>query len=197
VLHEVLSDLAAGTGAGFVLFSAVLGVIVLLYQPSRGEEWESAARGKEWARNWGLTQAVAGLVIASFETALSIAPPSFGLLLSRRILRLASRTTLTIGLTLSSLPPAFTSGETGQDEKKTRRPPPRELGGTETSLRSKIGRPVKGSFRKMDCEGTRAFHALRGEGEGGNDGDGNEHGVLVRIVSIACPAPARISTGSV
>jgi len=100
----------------------------------------------------------AGLAVGSISMGLGVINESFGLIITRNVLKLASRVLLTIGMAgsyypLSKVDPPKTSERPRPSlalERSPRRPA-RETGLT-------IGGPVAGTFTKMDASTTRSFH---------------------------------------
>jgi hypothetical protein len=102
-----------------------------------------------------------GLGLGSLSLGLGVVNESFGLIMTRNVLELASRVMLTIGMAGSYYPlrnigrPATTvTSEVLRPSlalQRSPRRPARETGMT-------IGGPVVGSFVKMDPSTTRSFH---------------------------------------
>jgi hypothetical protein len=90
----------------------------------------------------------AGLAVASASIGLGIVSDSFGLIMTRNVLKLASRVLLTVGMAGSYYP---LSKVESPNISELPRPPARETGMT-------IGGPVAGTFMKMDASTTRSFH---------------------------------------
>lgn len=100
----------------------------------------------------------AGLAVGSASTGLGVASESFGLIMTRNILELASRVMLTIGMAGSYYPLSKPNTPTTSERpgpslalERSPRRPTRETGMT-------IGGPIVGSFVKMDASTTRSFH---------------------------------------
>jgi len=100
----------------------------------------------------------AGLAVGSASVGLGVVNESFGLIMTRNVLKLASRVLLTIGIAGSYYPLSKVESPNTSElprpslalERSPRRPA-RETGMT-------IGGPVAGTFMKMDASTTRSFH---------------------------------------
>jgi hypothetical protein len=100
----------------------------------------------------------AGLAVGSASIGLGVVNESFGLIMTRNLLKLASRVLLTIGMAGSYYPLSKVDSPNTSElprsslalERSPRRPA-RETGMT-------IGGPVAGTFTKMDASTTRSFH---------------------------------------
>ena len=100
----------------------------------------------------------AGLAVGSASIGLGVVNDSFGLIMTRNVLKLASRVLLTVGMAGSyyPLPKAVPPNTTELPRSslalvRSPRRPARETGMT-------IGGPVVGTFTKMDASITRSFH---------------------------------------
>jgi len=99
-----------------------------------------------------------GMIIGSLSLSLGILDESFGLIMTRNVLELASRVLITIGMVGSYYPLSNIKQVSTMDSPRpssalgySPRRPARETGMT-------IGRPVVGSFIKMDASTTQSFH---------------------------------------
>jgi hypothetical protein len=97
-----------------------------------------------------------GLGLQTLSLALGLAQESFAIIVVKRVLELASRATLTIGLVGSYYPLRKQTKESRPGRERPQRQGARS-----------ISNPVAGSFLKMDTSATQSFHqrASRGPGQ--------------------------------
>jgi hypothetical protein len=192
-VHTTLAFLGAGTGAGFLLITAILGSVVVLSPQARSQWVERTGTG---IAPWIVV--VLGWILAAAELLLTFAPSFYGVILTRQILRLVSHTVLAIGLIWVSRSPSSASalGGTGFGAgPKSHRPPPLEFArdarsAARRSLRRTIGDPVAGTFRVLDSGGTQAFMALNSAETGMTSGSGMGSAIPAERVVFRMVSPA-------